>query len=227
MATLFIEHLDDRAKRALDYEGQLLQKSVELLEEAPAKIEEYEAKYKQLSEQISERYKCLGIERWDPVKWRNTVDDGNENLRALNIERTGQLARLRAIQEYMAQQTQPAAPGRATPSPASQPNPAVLTALETMLVELNVEMAGTEAKRESIEKGIEPWQEMLELDSKREEARRERERWKQKLDDARKSVEQLPQTLADPPARMRPVQVKDDTVRIVPVKSVPASQASE
>jgi hypothetical protein len=235
MAALFVDHIDGRTRQSLENARQQLQNSLETLKEAPAKIEEYVARYKQLDEQIAEQCKSLGVEVGPTVsalgseKWTRRFDEVKASLRALDIERAGQLARLCTIQEYMAQQTQPATLRRlhGGEAAASQPNPALLTSLETMLVELNVEMAGTQAKREAIEKDIAPWREILELVDKRDEARDRREDWRTKLDNARRSVEQLPQRLAEPPASMRPVQVKDDTVRIVPVRAGPASQPSE
>jgi hypothetical protein len=227
MAALYVQHRDEQAQQRLDERRQRLAESLKLLEEAPPRIEECAAQYKQVAEQMAARYKSLGVEGDDWEKWTRIVEEGKANLRVLDIERAAQLARLRKIQEYMAQQTQPVTPRRAGQAAATQPNPAVLASLETMLVELNVEMVGTQARRELLEQDIAPWQELRELYRKRRAAEDAKQKWQTKLDDARRALEQLPNMLADPPVDMLPVHVKDDTIRIVPVRAGPTSQASE
>lgn len=222
MARLFVEHIDSLSQHNGEYVRRELQWAVEMLKTAPPRVQEYLAQGKQLTEQMAgPAYKALGT---DPAKWSRTVDEGRANLHALDIERAGQLARLRKIQEYMAQQSQPGASGQAVQSPASQPNPAVLTALETMLIELNIEMVGTQAKRDLLEKDIAPWQELLDLHRKRKAAEDAANEWARKLENAKRDVKELPSTLANPPDYMRPVQVKNNTVQIVPVRAPAATQ---
>jgi len=120
MATLFVNYLDRQAQEHVEHFRKELAEAIEVLKEAPGRIEEYAAKENQANEQMLARRKALGIEREAYESWSRTVHEGRANLRALDIERAGQLARLRAIQEYMAQQTRPAAPSKtASPRRAS------------------------------------------------------------------------------------------------------------
>jgi hypothetical protein len=221
MATLFIDHLDEQAQRRLTDTQRTLQESVEMLEQVPPHIEEYNAREKQAMERIAS---LAGEPLIRPDAWRKAIGEGKATLKGLEIERTGQLARLRKIQEYLGER---ATPRQAAQSPTTQPNPTVFTALETMLVELNVEMAGTQAKIDAVEKDIAPFRELLHLADQKDEAYKQGLDWQRKLDQARQNVQNLPQTLADPPIRMQPVQVKDYTVRIVPVRPAPTSQSAD
>jgi hypothetical protein len=218
MAQQFVNYLNGQAQKRLDDARRRLQTSVELLKEAPPHIEEYNAREKQAMERITS---LTGKPVIFTNAWPKAIEEGKATLKGLEIERTGQLARLRKIQEYLGERATPHQPDR---SPTTQPNPAVLTALETLLVELNVEMAGTQAKIDAVEKDIAPFRELLQLAAQKDDAYQNGIDWQRKLDEARQNVQIMPQALADPPAYMRPVQVKDDTVRIVPVRAAPETQ---
>ncbi len=222
MGILLINYFDGQAQKRLDGDRRTLAEAVETLRQAPERIQEYQARLKQLDDQV----KSLGLGRDDSDAWSRMIEEAKPTLKALEIERAGQTARLRKIQEYMAQQTQPAKPAQAGRSPASQPDAAVLTALETMLVQLNVEMAGTQAKQEAIEKEIAPYRQAVELVRKRSEAWRMKEEWQTNLDRAKSTVEYLPKRLAEPSADLQPVQVKNDTIELVRVQAT-ASQPAE
>jgi hypothetical protein len=221
MGRQFVNYVNQRAQNNLDDVRRRLERSVEMLKEAPPHIDAYNAREKQAMERIT-------VLTGKPVifteAWQKALDEGKTILRGIEIERTGQLARLRKIQEYLGERTAPRQPDR---SPTTQPNPAVLTALETLLVELNVEMAGTQAKIDAVEKDIAPFHELLQLAAQKDDAYQNGIDWQRKLDEARQNVDIIPQALADPPAYIRPVQVKDDTVRIVPVVAGAASQQGE
>ncbi len=169
MGRQFVNYINQKAQSNLDDIRRRLEESVEMLKEAPPHIEAYNA----LEKQAMERITALTGE---PViyteAWPRAVDEGKTILKGLKIERAGQLARLRKIQEYLGERATPRQPDR---SPTTQPNPAVLTALETLLVELNVEMAGTQAKIDAVEKDIAPFREAA--PARRPEARRIPERY--------------------------------------------------
>lgn len=221
MGRQFVNYINQRAQKNLDDVRRRLERSVEMLKEAPPHIEAYNAREKQAMERIT-------VLTGKPVihieAWQKAVDVGKTLLKGLEIERTGQLARLRKIQEYLGERTAPRQPDR---SPTTQPNPAVLTALETLLVELNVEMAGTQAKIDAVEKDIAPFRELLQLAAEKDDAYQNGIDWQRKLDEARQNVQIIPQALADPPVYMQPVRVRDNTVRIVPVRAGPETQPAE
>jgi hypothetical protein len=93
-----------------------------------------------------------------------------------------------------------------------------------VLVQLNVEMAGTEAIRVAIEQRIAPYQKALDLQTEREEVANQLSKLPSNLQRAKNAVPDIAYKLANLPERMQPVEFEDNTIRIVPVRTGSTTQ---
>lgn len=213
MAKAVIEYYDTRASERLEELEKELKELRNNKTEAEKNIPKLEAEYKKLEVQANEKIKEYAKANYgqndNDTSYiyslaQKRVEELSHSLRAVDFELVGLQAKIDSINKYKLSGT--------------IIDEETLIKLNQILITTDIERAGAQARKEAYEAAFKQTKEVFAAIQNRDKAEAEIRGWENKLNRAQKRIPEYENELANPEGRIRPVEVYQNKVVIMPVK---------
>ncbi len=209
MAEALVELCDNRGREHLKRTRKELEDARRQIPETEKKLADLEAQKARDDAELEEQKKLVSYA--DKAQALQDKLELEKDLRSLQVERVGVEARVETIRKLI---------------PQTRIANKDTEWLERLLASQDIELAGILARQRALDDYLGRAHRFLDLDVRREACREQQTKAKAMLSWLPRQIPYLEQTLAEPPAHLKPLIVKDNVVCIHPLSAPETAPAT-